>query len=85
MGLSISLGEKLALTRHLTKLRTHHVARDLFVAEAPNEPFLSLVPATMQLLGERSRYFPRFLQWVPRIGIEGAAVEAGPPPSRIDP
>lgn len=44
-----------------------------------------LVPATMQLLGERNWYFPRFLQWVPRIGIEGAAGEAGPPPSRIDP
>ncbi|MDE2670114.1 MAG: MMPL family transporter [Chloroflexota bacterium] len=44
-----------------------------------------LVPATMQLLGERNWYFPRFLQWVPRIGIEGAAFDAGPPPSHVEP
>ncbi len=31
-----------------------------------------LVPATMKLLGGRNWYFPRFLEWTPRIGIEGA-------------
>ena len=39
-----------------------------------------LVPATMKLLGERNWYFPRFLEWVPRIGIEGAVQEERPAP-----
>jgi putative drug exporter of the RND superfamily len=30
-----------------------------------------LVPASMRLLGERNWYFPSFLEWMPRIGIEG--------------
>ena len=30
-----------------------------------------LVPATMRLLGRANWYYPRFLEWVPRIGIEG--------------
>ena len=34
-----------------------------------------LVPATMKLLGGRNWYFPRFLEWTPRIGIEGASPE----------
>ena len=30
-----------------------------------------LVPATMRLLGRANWYYPSFLNWVPRIGIEG--------------
>ena len=30
-----------------------------------------LVPASMRLLGRANWYYPRFLEWVPRIGIEG--------------
>ena len=40
-----------------------------------------LVPATMKLLGERNWYFPRFLEWVPRVGIEGAVRQERPAPS----
>ena len=32
-----------------------------------------LVPATMKLLGDRNWYYPRFLEWAPRIGIDRAA------------
>jgi putative drug exporter of the RND superfamily len=31
-----------------------------------------LVPASMQLLGDRNWYFPRWLEWLPRLDIEGA-------------
>ncbi|WP_370326827.1 MMPL family transporter [Euzebya sp.] len=30
-----------------------------------------LVPATMELLGDRNWYFPAWLEWVPRINVEG--------------
>lgn len=30
-----------------------------------------LVPASMKLLGEWNWYYPRFLDWVPHIGVEG--------------
>ena len=40
-----------------------------------------LVPASMRLLGRANWYYPRFLEWVPRIGIEGheepVSVQAG--------
>jgi RND superfamily putative drug exporter len=32
-----------------------------------------LLPATMKLLGERNWYLPRCLEWLPRVGLEGAA------------
>jgi uncharacterized membrane protein YdfJ with MMPL/SSD domain len=32
-----------------------------------------LLPATMKLLGERNWYLPRWLEWLPRVGLEGAA------------
>ena len=38
-----------------------------------------LVPATMRLLGKWNWYYPRFLEWVPRIGIEGEAEPAPAP------
>ena len=30
-----------------------------------------LVPATMQLLGDRNWYLPRWLEWLPEVHIEG--------------
>jgi RND superfamily putative drug exporter len=35
-----------------------------------------LLPATMKLLGERNWYLPRWLEWLPRVGLEGAPVAA---------
>jgi len=35
-----------------------------------------LVPASMALLGDRNRYLPRWLAWLPDLGVEGA-----PPPA----
>jgi uncharacterized membrane protein YdfJ with MMPL/SSD domain len=32
-----------------------------------------LLPATMKLLGERNWYLPRWLGWLPRVGLEGPA------------
>jgi len=32
-----------------------------------------LVPASMKLLGKNNWYFPKFLEWLPNIGIEGPA------------
>jgi RND superfamily putative drug exporter len=34
-----------------------------------------LLPATMKLLGERNWYLPRWLRWLPRVGLEGAPVD----------
>ncbi len=42
-----------------------------------------LVPASMKLLGEWNWYYPRFLEWVPRLGIEGAVREEEPTPAGI--
>ncbi len=39
-----------------------------------------LVPATMRLLGKWNWYYPKFLEWVPRIGIEGEP-ELAPAPA----
>lgn len=35
-----------------------------------------LVPASMELLGDWNWYFPRWLEWLPEIHIEGAKVQA---------
>jgi uncharacterized membrane protein YdfJ with MMPL/SSD domain len=32
-----------------------------------------LLPATMKLLGERNWYLPGWLEWLPKVGLEGAA------------
>jgi len=32
-----------------------------------------LLPATMALLGERNWYLPRWLAWLPRVGLEDQA------------
>ncbi|HET7489400.1 MAG TPA: MMPL family transporter [Acidimicrobiales bacterium] len=36
-----------------------------------------LVPASMKLLGNRNWYLPKFLQWLPNLGIEGPASHVG--------
>ena len=40
-----------------------------------------LVPASMELLGDWNWYFPRWLEWLPRINIEGTPVTAPAPPA----
>ncbi len=40
-----------------------------------------LVPASMQLLGARNWYFPRWLNWLPKIQVEGETV--APPPAAV--
>ncbi|MBM3940963.1 MAG: MMPL family transporter [SAR202 cluster bacterium] len=40
-----------------------------------------LVPASMKLLGKANWYFPSFLSWVPRVGIEGDRGHAAPAPA----
>ena len=32
-----------------------------------------LVPASMELLGDKNWYFPKWLEWLPNISIEGAS------------
>jgi RND superfamily putative drug exporter len=45
-----------------------------------------LLPATMALLGERNWYLPRWLGWLPRVGLEApAAHEGAATPSRQAP
>jgi RND superfamily putative drug exporter len=33
---------------------------------------LILVPATMELLGDRNWWFPSWLEWLPRVQVEGS-------------
>jgi RND superfamily putative drug exporter len=35
-----------------------------------------LVPATMELLGDKNWYFPKWLEWLPKINVEGTAPSA---------
>ncbi|WP_369138351.1 MMPL family transporter [Modestobacter versicolor] len=37
-----------------------------------------LVPAALALLGERAWWLPRWLRWLPRLDVEGAALETAP-------
>jgi RND superfamily putative drug exporter len=39
---------------------------------------LVLVPATMELLGDRNWWLPTWLRWIPRINVEGASHPATP-------
>jgi putative drug exporter of the RND superfamily len=44
-----------------------------------------LVPATMKLLGDRNWYLPSWLEWLPKINIEGVATpETAPEPVEAD-
>ncbi len=38
-----------------------------------------LVPAALALLGERAWWLPRWLGWLPRLDVEGSALETRPP------
>jgi len=40
---------------------------------------LVVIPAAMQLLGERNWYLPPWLEWLPHVEIEDPAFSAGPP------
>ena len=42
---------------------------------------LVLVPAAMQLLGERNWYLPAWLRWLPDVHVEGAARDRRPTPA----
>jgi RND superfamily putative drug exporter len=49
---------------------------------------LVLVPATMELLGDRNWWFPKFLEWVPRVNVEGQPDRpptAAPAPEELQP
>lgn len=37
-----------------------------------------LVPASMVLLGDKNWYFPSWLEWLPRIDVEGESHDAVP-------
>src|SRR5205085_9514834 len=43
---------------------------------------LLLVPATMELLGDRHWWFPKALEWLPRIQVEGTPTPAPETPTR---
>jgi RND superfamily putative drug exporter len=44
---------------------------------------LVLVPATMELLGDKNWWFPKWLEWLPQIQVEGAQLpEPEPAPER---
>jgi len=38
-----------------------------------------LVPATMELLGDRNWWFPKALEWLPRVNVEGRQLELEEP------
>jgi putative drug exporter of the RND superfamily len=38
-----------------------------------------IVPSAMSLLGRWNWYLPRWLEWLPRLSVEGAAAPGGPP------
>jgi RND superfamily putative drug exporter len=44
---------------------------------------LVLVPATMELLGDRNWWFPKWLEWLPRVNVEGRALELEPVPEPV--
>ena len=44
-----------------------------------------LVPAAMQLLGDRNWYLPSWLRWLPHFDVEGHVEQAADPRSRTRP
>jgi len=46
---------------------------------------LVLVPATMELLGDKNWWFPKWLEWLPRIQVEGAEMPAPVPTEEREP
>ena len=46
---------------------------------------LVLVPATMELLGDRNWWFPKWLEWIPRVNVEGARDDRPVSESELEP
>jgi RND superfamily putative drug exporter len=46
---------------------------------------LVLVPATMELLGDKNWWFPKWLEWLPRIQVEGAEMPVPEPAPEREP
>ena len=46
---------------------------------------LLLVPATMELLGDRNWWFPKWLEWLPRVNVEGTPDPALAEPETREP
>jgi RND superfamily putative drug exporter len=46
---------------------------------------LVLVPATMELLGDRNWWFPSWLEWIPRVHIEGSDLPVAAAPAVVSP
>ena len=44
---------------------------------------LVLVPATMELLGDRNWWFPKWLEWLPRVNVEGARDDSAGSRTRV--
>jgi RND superfamily putative drug exporter len=44
-----------------------------------------VLPSAMKLLGEHNWYLPRWLEWLPRLNVEGAAPEEGRPLTKAAP
>src|SRR5205085_5184011 len=44
---------------------------------------LLMIPAAMRLLGTRNWYLPSWLEWIPRLSIEGAPVDDFRPPAPV--
>jgi RND superfamily putative drug exporter len=40
-----------------------------------------LVPASMKLLGDRNWYLPKWLEWLPKVSVEGPAADHAVPPA----
>jgi putative drug exporter of the RND superfamily len=43
-----------------------------------------VIPAVMQLLGDRNWYLPRWLEWLPNVNVEGQAAAAAPTVTQFD-
>jgi len=40
-----------------------------------------LVPAVMELMGKAAWWFPKWLEWLPHLNVEGPATEPEAPPA----
>jgi len=43
------------------------------------------VPATMELLGDRNWWLPKWLEWLPRVNVEGTQETFGVPEVEREP
>jgi RND superfamily putative drug exporter len=46
---------------------------------------LILVPATMELLGDRNWWLPKWLEWLPRVNVEGEPDFLAAPDEELEP